>query len=75
MIACPPSVTVLLKEHRERQNTDRAAQGKAWQEHHLIFASERSTPLDNANARRNFRRVLTRADLPKTITPHSLRRT
>lgn len=75
MIACPPSVIALLQQHRKRQDTERKAQGKNWLEHHLIFASERGTPLDTANARRTFRRILKRADLPESITPHSLRHT
>lgn len=65
----------LLQQHRARQDADRKAQGKNWQDHHLIFASAHGTPLDTANTRRTFRRILKRADLPETITPHSLRHT
>jgi integrase len=40
-----------------------------------VFCSEAGTPLDTANVRRVFVRLLKRAKLPLHFTPHSLRHT
>lgn len=54
--------------------TARQAAGKGWQDHGLVFPTEYGTPQDDANVRRDFRRVIAAAGLVATEwTPRELR--
>ncbi len=73
-IALPARCVEALEAHRERQRVARKAAGKAWQDNDLVFASRVGTPLDAANVRREFRKVIERAGLsPKDWTPREMR--
>jgi len=54
-LALPQAAMQALREHRKRQAEDRLVAGALWQDHGLVFASAIGTPLDAANARREFR--------------------
>jgi integrase len=73
--ALPERCVVALIQHRDRQDRDRAAAGgTAWQDSGLVFASAVGTPLDAANVRRAFRRVVRDAGLNRgEWTPRELR--
>ncbi|PZM98037.1 MAG: site-specific integrase, partial [Actinobacteria bacterium] len=70
----PQRAVTALREHRKRQDQDRANAGTAWQEHGLVFTTTVGTPLDAANVRRAFRRITAQAGLnPADWTPRELR--
>ncbi len=73
MITYPATVMSALQYQQTTQKS--RLKPDDWEEHHLIFPSERGTPMDSHNVRRAFRRIVKRANLPSTITPHSLRHT
>lgn len=69
-----PDVLIrVLRQHQERQKLEREAMGEAWEEHGLVFPSERGTPLEPRNIVRSFKRLLKRAGLPETTRFHDLR--
>ncbi|WP_370375569.1 tyrosine-type recombinase/integrase, partial [Micromonospora sp. HM5-17] len=60
-----PEVTWLtLLEHQERQQAERAALAEVWEDHGLVFPSERGTPMEPTNLSRSFARLRERAGLP-----------
>src|SRR5262249_43358079 len=59
--------------HRARQDEERQVDG--WQEHDLVFPSERGTPMEASNlVNRVFKPALRKADLPD-MPFHGLRHT
>lgn len=64
----------VLKRQLETQKNQRAKIGERWQENNLIFPSSIGTPLNPSNLRIDFKRILSRADLPD-IRFHDLRHT
>lgn len=63
-----------LRRHKQLQALERAAAGKRWQEHDLIFPTSVGTPMDPNNLMKDFNGVLKQAGLPK-IRFHDLRHT
>jgi integrase len=64
-----------LRRHRRLQLGARLHAANLWEDHDLVFTSERGRPLDGNNFRqRAFARLLERADLPH-IRFHDLRHT
>jgi len=73
-LAMPRRCVEALLLHQERQDTIRAAAGKHWKEHDLVFASTVGTELDAHNVRRAFRKVIKDAGLPPNEwTPREMR--
>jgi integrase len=71
-----PHVAVeALKEIHVIQAMDRRMAGEAWQEHGLVFCTSLGTPLDDANVRREFRKVAAAAGLDAGWAPRDLRHT
>jgi integrase len=68
----PGVVVTALKAHRTRQLEDRMAAGGEWEESGLVFTSPVGTPLDGRNVYREFRELLTAAELP-AVRFHDLR--
>ncbi|KAB1940606.1 site-specific integrase [Micromonospora sp. ALFpr18c] len=70
-----PEVTWLtLLEHQERQQSEREALAEVWEEHDLVFPSERGTPMEPTNLSRSFARLRETAGLPG-VRLHDLRHT
>ena len=63
-----------LRLHKERQQSRKAVAGERWQDYDLIFPSNKGTPLEPSNMRRDFNRVLEKAGLAR-IRFHDLRHT
>ena len=63
----------VLREHIERQHTERLEAGDHWEEYGLIFTTGNGTPINPRNLLRDFK-ILLRAGLP-TIRFHDLRHT
>jgi integrase len=74
-LALPQTAIQALKEHRRRQAEDRLAAGALWQDHGLVFTSTIGTPLDAANVRREFRKIMETAGLGAGWAPRDLRHT
>ncbi|GAA4472636.1 hypothetical protein GCM10023170_092700 [Phytohabitans houttuyneae] len=73
-LALPLRCIAALRRRREQQDRDRDRAGDRWQEHGLVFTTRIGTPLDAANVRRGFRRVVKKAGLDaKDWTPRELR--
>lgn len=71
----PRRTVEALKDHRKRQAEERLKAGIEWQDHGLIFATHKGTPLDAQNVvNRSFKPLLRRAGLPD-IRWHDLRHT
>ncbi|MEU1809368.1 tyrosine-type recombinase/integrase [Micromonospora aurantiaca (nom. illeg.)] len=70
-----PEVTWLsLMEHQERQQVERAGLAEVWEDHDLVFPSERGTPMEPTNLSRSFARLRETAGLPG-VRLHDLRHT
>ncbi|MGN6676859.1 MAG: tyrosine-type recombinase/integrase [Streptosporangiaceae bacterium] len=74
-LALPQAAVKALREHRKQQAEDRLAAGSLWQDHGLVFVSATGTPLDAANVRREFRKIVAAAGLEKGWAPLDLRHT
>ncbi|MGH3550836.1 MAG: tyrosine-type recombinase/integrase [Pseudonocardiaceae bacterium] len=73
-LALPQRAVAALTAHRAALDAMRSAAGRRWQEHGLVFPTRCGTPQDDANVRRDFRRVITAAGLVATEwTPRELR--
>lgn len=71
-LVLPPALGDRLLAHRQRQQAERAAAGPLWQDHDLLFPSDRGTPLDPRNLTRHHHALLARLGLPRRPF-HSLR--
>jgi integrase len=60
----PPFLVDRLRAHRTRQLEDRLAAGALWQDHDLVCASARGTPMDPMNLTHRFQERLRKAGLP-----------
>ena len=69
-----PVALALLKEHREKQELQKALAGDRWQEHGMIFTTSIGTYIDQTKVSRAFKQVLREANLPD-IRFHDLRHT
>lgn len=63
-----------LREHRERQKTERANAWPEWEENGLVFPSRRGTPLEPDNLRRSWGRIRTAAGV-EDVRFHDMRHT
>jgi hypothetical protein len=72
LLPLPLFIERALAHHAERQMTERQLAGDDWDDHGLIFPSERGTPLDPRNLLRQFKALLITANLPE-MRFHDLR--
>ena len=73
-LALPQRAVDALSAHKVTQDLARQAAGTQWQDHGLVFPTARGTSQDDANVRRDFRRVIATAGLVATEwTPRELR--
>lgn len=63
-----------LEEHKRRQIEHRLSIGTAYSDQDYVFAGPTGSPVDDANLRRGFSRILKDAELP-AMTLHGLRHT
>jgi integrase len=73
-IALPPRLVKALTQHRERQEAERKAAAN-WTESGMVFTSRIGTPLSPESLTENFKALLEKAGLPKSIRFHDLRHT
>jgi integrase len=64
LLPLPVFMERALAHHAERQTAERQLAGDDWDDHGLIFPSERGTPLDPRNLLRQFKALLVTAELP-----------
>jgi integrase len=73
-LAMPQRAVVALRAHRDAQEARRATAGQRWHNHDLVFPTRVGTQQNDANVRRDFRKVVERAGLvAKEWTPRELR--
>jgi integrase len=73
-LALPQRAIDALTAHKVAQDAARQAAGKRWQDQGLVFPTRFGTPQNDANIRRDFRRVIAAAGLVATEwTPRELR--
>lgn len=73
-LSVSPEVAELLRHHRAQQAAEKLAAGHHYEDHGLVFATTKGTPLHQHNlSQRVLPRILARAGLPKGVTPYSLR--
>jgi len=71
----PQRAVEALRSHRKKQMEEQLRAGSEWQDHGLVFASGKGTPLDAQNiVNRHFKPLLKRSELPD-IRWHDLRHT
>jgi len=71
-VALPPSLGLLLREYKDKVQTQRLLLGRALTEPDFVFAHPDGRPLDPSTATHMFRKVLQRAGL-KDLRLHDLR--
>jgi integrase len=73
-IALPGSVVRALRLHRAKQAQQRLQAGLGWNaSHDLIFTNQTGGPLEPKVLARDYKALLTKADLPATLRFHDLR--
>lgn len=72
-VKLPPSMGMLLREHRVRQLEVRMRSGR-WEDHGLVFCTRHGTPYHVEEVRRRFRDLCHVAGVPY-ITVHGIRHT
>jgi integrase len=66
-LALPQRAVDALTAHRMAQDAVRQAAGIQWQDDGLVFPTRYGTPQDDANVRRDFRRVIAAAGLGRVL--------
>jgi integrase len=64
-LVMPPMIAAALRDHRERQDRERAAAGQRWTEGGLVFTTPIGTPLDGTALTKSFHKLLETAGLPQ----------
>jgi site-specific recombinase XerD len=72
-IALGPRIVVILRAHQKAQQDLRALAGSEWEESRLVFTTFQGKIMSKRNVEREFKKALTRADLPLAIRIHDLR--
>jgi integrase len=73
-IALAGSTMEALRRHKETQDAERAYLGAAWEDHELVFCTQRGGPLSARNIYRRFKQLLRHGALPN-VRLHDLRHT
>ena len=73
-IALPPSLALVLREHKDEQRAQRASLGKPMTENDFVFAHPDGTPLDPSTVSHAFANITCRAGLLH-VCLHDLRHT
>lgn len=73
-LTLPPTLTAVMRVHRDRQAVERQIAGEEWQETGLVFTTQRGTPIDPRNVLRWWQKLLADAGLPRH-TFHATRHT
>jgi integrase len=73
-VALSPETTRRLRQHRQRQLEERLAAGPLYQDHDLVFPTALGTPIEPANLRRAWLRIIQDAELGR-LRFHDLRHT
>lgn len=63
VIALPPSLLAMFREHKQRQGEMRAV-ARRWTETELVFTSSVGTPIEPGDLSRHFKLVLKEIGLP-----------
>jgi len=72
-LGLPQAVVEALREHRVRQDEEKAAAAELWKDNDLVFTSTVGTELDAANVRRYFRSICRAAGIGEGWAPRELR--
>jgi integrase len=72
-IALPDSVVKAFRAQRARQAQDRLAAGISWQDNDLVFTNRNGRPIEPIVLHRDYKALLTKAELPLTLRFHDLR--
>ncbi|MFY1652482.1 tyrosine-type recombinase/integrase [Solwaraspora sp. WMMB762] len=74
VLPLPDATWMALLEHQERQTAERERLAEVWEDHGLVFPSERGTPIEPTNMSRAFARLRGAAGLDG-VRLHDLRHT
>ena len=72
-IVFPGALASQLLEHRKRQLEQKLRAGQDWRNHDLVFSTAIGTPLAHTVYVREFKRILTVAQLPSVVRLYDLR--
>lgn len=70
----PPELLALLKEHQQIQQAERQKAGQLWNDHDLVFATKRGTPIERTEDWREWKVILKRAGV-REVRVHDTRHT
>lgn len=74
MIPIPPPLIPYLREHKARQEEERAAAGELWEDHDVVFARPDGRPIDPRDDWEEFKELLAEAGIDDR-RPHDSRHT
>ena len=63
-LTMPPSLTIALRAHRDRQAFEQATAGDTWRANGLVFTNTIGGPLEPSNVLKGLKKLLDRAGLP-----------
>ncbi|MEU8277540.1 tyrosine-type recombinase/integrase [Microbispora bryophytorum] len=60
-LQCPPELLPILREHKKRQDAERAEAGELWEDHDLLFPTRRGRPMERSEDYKMWKALLRRA--------------
>ena len=69
----PDIVLTALRQHKARQAEERLLAGPNWNDLDLVFATGKGTPIEPRRLNKEFKRILEKAALSRTVRLHDSR--
>ncbi|WP_081904064.1 tyrosine-type recombinase/integrase [Microbispora rosea] len=60
-LQCPPELLPILREHKRRQDAERAEAGQLWEDHDLLFPTRRGRPMERSEDYKMWKALLRQA--------------
>ncbi|WP_220505086.1 site-specific integrase [Microbispora sp. H10830] len=60
-LQCPPELLPILREHKKRQDAERAEAGQLWEDHDLLFPTRQGRPMERSEDYKMWKALLRQA--------------